>query len=62
MKGVYMAQRGIREYDGKRILFKELSKYYKYYEERANKLVLVTPETDYDEILKNNEWLKKKSL
>jgi ATP-citrate lyase beta-subunit len=62
VKGVYMAQRGIREYDGKRILFKELSKYYKYYEERANKLVLVTPETDYDEILKNNEWLKKEKL
>jgi ATP-citrate lyase beta-subunit len=57
-----MAQRGIREFDGKRILFNWLSKDFAGMKERANKLALVTPETKPEILLKKNSWLKTEKL
>ncbi|MFA6029501.1 MAG: ATP citrate lyase citrate-binding domain-containing protein [Elusimicrobiota bacterium] len=57
-----MAQRGIREYDGKRMLFTALSERFPSFEDRARKLALVTPETKESELLAEHPWLKKEKL
>ncbi|MFA6584579.1 MAG: hypothetical protein WCS77_09810, partial [Elusimicrobiaceae bacterium] len=57
-----MAQRAIREYDGKKALFRWLEKDFSAMKGRAEKLVLVTPESKEKDILKNNPWLKKEKL
>ena len=57
-----MANRGIREYDGKRMLFEHLSKDFPAFKERAKKLALVTPQTKEAEMLKANPWLKTEKL
>lgn len=57
-----MANRGIREYDGKRMLFEHLSKDFPAFKERAAKLALVTPQTKEADILKDNPWLKTEKL
>ncbi|MDL1956512.1 MAG: ATPase [Candidatus Desulfofervidus auxilii] len=54
-----MAQRGIREYDAKRLLFQYLSKEGLNYPFKA---VLVTKETDWKQLEKENPWLKKEKL
>ncbi len=57
-----MAIKGIREYDGKKVLFNCLEQLSPSYKERAAKLALVTPQTKQADILKNNAWLKKEKL
>ncbi|MEI7529022.1 MAG: ATP citrate lyase citrate-binding domain-containing protein [Elusimicrobiota bacterium] len=57
-----MAQRGIREYEGKKILFDGLAKYMPSFEGRSKKLALVRPDTDPKKLLKDNPWLAKEKL
>lgn len=57
-----MAQRGIREYDGKRILFDELAKVIPSFKGLSAKLALVTPNTKPEELLKAHPWLKTDKL
>jgi len=57
-----MAQRGIREYDGKKVLFTQLSKKFPKALKRSKMLALVTPETKEKDLLKKNPWLKKIKL
>lgn len=57
-----MAQRGIREYDGKRMLFEWLAKDVPSMAQRAGKLALVTPETKESDILARHPWLKTDKL
>lgn len=52
-----MAQKGIREFDGKKVLFEWLNE-----TKRAEMLVLVTPETNEKNLLRKNPWLKKTKL
>jgi len=54
-----MAQRGIREYDAKRLLAKYLAEIGLNYPFKA---VLVTPQTDWKVLEKENPWLKKEKL
>lgn len=56
-----MAQRGIREYDGKRILFEQLPKYLDWFKTKP-RLALVTPDTDPKNLLKDHPWLKSENL
>ena len=56
-----MAQRGIREYDAKRMLAKYLPDYLKDFSYRGE-IVLVSPETDLDSLAAENPWLKTKKL
>jgi ATP-citrate lyase beta-subunit len=57
-----MAQRGIREYDGKKMLAKYwtdyISKDFKY----PGKIVLVDPNTKLDDLPKKYKWLKEEKL
>lgn len=57
-----MAQRGIREYDAKRMLARELPKYLKGNFGYEGYAALVTPETDLDALAKAEPWLKKMKL
>jgi ATP-citrate lyase beta-subunit len=59
---VFMAQRGIREYDAKRMLAAELPKYLASGFSYAGKVALVTPETDFAALLKQHPWLEKEKL
>jgi ATP-citrate lyase beta-subunit len=56
-----MAQRGIREYDGKRIMARNWKDYFEPFEYDF-KSVLVTPETNLDELPKEHPWLLEKPL
>ncbi|MFO7677642.1 MAG: ATP citrate lyase citrate-binding domain-containing protein [Thermoplasmatota archaeon] len=57
-----MAQRGIREYDGKKMLAKHwidyISKDFKF----PGKVVLVDPKTNLDDLPKKYKWLKEEKL
>jgi ATP-citrate lyase beta-subunit len=57
-----MAQKGIREYDGKLALFNRLAKDFPQLKSRAQMLALVTPETKEAELLASNPWLKTTKL
>ncbi|HAM36470.1 MAG TPA: ATPase [Elusimicrobia bacterium] len=57
-----MAQRGIREYDGKRMLFRALAERFPSFQERARRLALVAPDTKEKELLEAHPWLKKEKL
>ncbi|MFH1654308.1 MAG: ATP citrate lyase citrate-binding domain-containing protein [Pseudomonadota bacterium] len=57
-----MAQRGIREYDAKRILFEQLPLYTKAFKSDKPKLALVTPDTDPKELVKTHPWLEEEKL
>jgi ATP-citrate lyase beta-subunit len=57
-----MAQRGIREYDGKRMLAKYWSQYMGKDFDFPGKLILVDPKTRLDDLPKKYEWLKKEKL
>ena len=52
-----MAQRGIREYDGKRILANNWKEYFGDAFEYDFKSILITPETDLEEIPQNYPWV-----
>lgn len=56
-----MAQRGIREYDAKRMLAKYLPDYLKDFSYRGD-IALVSPETDLDSLAAENPWMKVKKL
>ena len=57
-----MAQKGIREYDAKRMLATELPKYLGGGLSYEGRVALVGPETDLDELAKQNPWLAKDKL
>jgi ATP-citrate lyase beta-subunit len=56
-----MAQRGIREYDAKRLLAKYLPDYLKDFSYRGD-IVLVGQDTDLDRLADENPWLKTNKL
>ena len=56
-----MAQRGIREYDAKRMLAKYLPDYLTDFSYRGE-IALVSPDTDLDSLAAENPWLKAKKL
>ncbi|GAB4269241.1 MAG: ATP citrate lyase citrate-binding domain-containing protein [Candidatus Rifleibacteriota bacterium] len=57
-----MAQRGIREYHGKKMLARRLDAYLEDGAGYDGKIVLVNSETDWDELQKSNPWLTKEKL
>ena len=57
-----MALRGIREYDGKRVLFQWLAKEFPQLAEKSGKLALLTPESKEQDVLKEHPWLKTEKL
>ena len=57
-----MAQKGIREYDAKRMLAKAVPEYSKGKFSLDERLVLVTPETDLGGLEKDYPWLLKEKL
>lgn len=57
-----MAQRGIREYEGKKILFDGLALTIPSFKGKSEKLALVTPDTDPKKLVKDNPWLLKEKL
>src|SRR3989339_470389 len=57
-----MAQRGIREYGGKKILFDGLARCLPSFRGRSQKLALVTPDTDPKKFLEEHPWLAKEKL
>ena len=57
-----MAQRGIREYHGKKMIAKYWSEYFKGLEKYEGKVALIDPKTTMDDLAKQNPWLKKEKL
>ena len=57
-----MAQRGIREYDGKKMLSKYWSEYISKDFKFPGKVILVDPETKIDELPKKFKWLNENKL
>lgn len=57
-----MAQKGIREYEGKKILFDGLAKYIPSFKGRSARLALVRPDTDPKRLVKDHPWLLKEKL
>jgi ATP-citrate lyase beta-subunit len=57
-----MAQRGIREYNGKKMLAKYWSEYFGKGISYPGKIVLVDPNTKLDDLPKKNKWLKEEKL
>ncbi|MDT8285692.1 MAG: ATP citrate lyase citrate-binding domain-containing protein [Elusimicrobiales bacterium] len=57
-----MAQKGIREYEGKRIIFDGLARHIPSFKGRSAKLALVRPDTDPRKLLKDHPWLLKEKL
>jgi ATP-citrate lyase beta-subunit len=56
-----MAQRGIREYDAKRMLAKHLPGYLDDFSYKGE-IALISPETDLESLAAENPWLKSKKL
>ena len=57
-----MAQRGIREYDGKRMLAKYWTEYISKDFKFPGKIVLVDPNTKLDDLPKKYKWLKEENM
>ncbi len=57
-----MAQRGIREYHGKKMMAKYWSEYFKDLKQYDGKVALIDPKTTLEELAKQNPWLKKEKL
>ena len=57
-----MAQRGIREFDGKKMLAKYWTEYFAKDFSYPGKVVLVDPNTKLDDLPKKNKWLKEEKL
>lgn len=57
-----MAQKGIREYYAKKMLAKYWQEYISKDFGYDGKIVLVTEDTDYEKLTKENPWLKKEKL
>jgi ATP-citrate lyase beta-subunit len=62
MGGLKMAQRGIREYHGKKMIAKHWDEYFKNLENYNGKIVLIDPQTVMDDLTKQNPWLKMEKL
>ncbi|MFX1428322.1 MAG: ATP citrate lyase citrate-binding domain-containing protein [Promethearchaeota archaeon] len=56
-----MAQKNIYEYDAKRLLAKELPKYYPEFKYH-NKLAIAEPDTNLDQLIENNSWTKSERV
>ncbi|RQW79133.1 MAG: hypothetical protein EHM14_09675, partial [Methanothrix sp.] len=56
-----MAQRGIREYDAKRLLARFLPEYLSEFSYKGD-LALIGPDTDIEELAAANPWLKEGRL
>ena len=57
-----MAQRGIREYHGKKMLARHLSTHLGRQDGYDGKIALVTADTDWDRLVGENPWLKQEKL
>jgi ATP-citrate lyase beta-subunit len=57
-----MAQKGIREYDAKRMMAKALPEFSNGKFKYDAKQVLIGPDTDYKKVEKKNPWIKKEKL
>jgi len=57
-----MAQKGIREYDAKRMMAEALPEFSKGKFKYEAKQVLIGPDTDWKKVEKENPWLKKEKL
>lgn len=57
-----MAQRGIREYDGKKMLARYWPEYISQTYSYPGKVILITPTTKINELTKKHGWLKKEKL
>ena len=57
-----MAQRGVREFDAKRMLAKYWTKYISKDFSYPGHIVLVTPETNLDSLKKEHPWLTQEKL
>jgi len=57
-----MAQRGIREFHGKKMMEKYWSEYFTGLEKYDGKIALIDPKTTMDDLAKQNPWLKKEKL
>ena len=60
--GEIMAQRGIREYHGKKMMAKYWSDYFLNLEQYEGKIALIDSETNLDALAKQNSWLIKEKL
>jgi len=56
-----LAQKSIYEYDAKKLIASQLTKYFPEFDYH-NKLVVVTPETDFDKLVKEQPWFKSEKL
>ena len=56
-----MAQKNIYEYDAKLLLAKELPKYYPEFKYH-NKLAIADPDTDLDQLVKENPWINSEKV
>ncbi|MHA1104744.1 MAG: ATP citrate lyase citrate-binding domain-containing protein, partial [Promethearchaeota archaeon] len=56
-----MAQKNIYEYDAKKILAKELPKYYPEFKYH-NKLVIIDSETDLEKAILDNPWINTEKV
>lgn len=57
-----MAERGIREYDAKRLIAKALPEFSEGQLKYETKTVLIGPDTDVDQLANENPWLEKEKL
>ena len=57
-----MAQRGIREFDAKKMLAKYWTDYVSKDFSYAGKVALVKPDTNMDKLAREKTWLKKEKL
>ena len=57
-----MAQRGIREYNGKKMLAKYWTEYFGKSISYPGKIILVDPNTKLDDLPKKNKWLNEGKL
>jgi ATP-citrate lyase beta-subunit len=57
-----MAQRGIREYHGKKMLAKYWTEYFDKGFSYPGKIILVDPDTKLDDLPKKHKWLKEEKL
>ncbi|MHA1975134.1 MAG: ATP citrate lyase citrate-binding domain-containing protein [Candidatus Hodarchaeales archaeon] len=56
-----MAQKSIYEYDAKKLIASQLTKYFPEFGYH-NKLVVITPETNFEKLVKEQPWLKSEKL
>jgi len=57
-----MAQRGIREYHGKKMMAKYWSEYFEGLKQYDGKIALIDSETSIDDLTNQNPWLKREKL